>query len=306
MELTFITELGQSFVVEIDPNMELENVMALLEAESGIPVAEQSLSYEGRDLSNPKATMRECGVGDHAMLLLRRKVSVAGRSVEQDAEMMRLQLLGDPVLMEQLRAVSTFLRPILAFALILYQTNPEIANAAQNDPARFAELLRQTHGRQAEAERDRALLEADPYDIEAQRRIEEAIRQQAVLENLEHALEYSPESFGRVTMLYEWAPGQGVCGQRSTIDYHEPGMRRSLRHHASRRPTIRRHRTGCRHSAHPRPRTLRPAQARRPLPPLLLHDHGGPRRRSALRARHAQSAPGLHRPREERAPHPGA
>ena len=33
MELTFVTELGESFVVEIDPNMELENVMALLEAE---------------------------------------------------------------------------------------------------------------------------------------------------------------------------------------------------------------------------------------------------------------------------------
>ena len=39
MELTFITELGQSFVIEIDPNMELENVMALLEAE----VSETSL-----------------------------------------------------------------------------------------------------------------------------------------------------------------------------------------------------------------------------------------------------------------------
>ena len=37
MELTFITELGQSFVVEIDPNMELENVMALLEAEVHFP-----------------------------------------------------------------------------------------------------------------------------------------------------------------------------------------------------------------------------------------------------------------------------
>ncbi|KAJ6615580.1 hypothetical protein B0H10DRAFT_55131 [Mycena sp. CBHHK59/15] len=33
MELTFVTDLGQSFVIEIDPSMELENVMALLEAE---------------------------------------------------------------------------------------------------------------------------------------------------------------------------------------------------------------------------------------------------------------------------------
>jgi hypothetical protein len=33
MELTFVTDLGESYAVEIDPNMELENVMALLEAE---------------------------------------------------------------------------------------------------------------------------------------------------------------------------------------------------------------------------------------------------------------------------------
>lgn len=33
MQLTFVTDLGQSFVVDIDADMELENVMALLEAE---------------------------------------------------------------------------------------------------------------------------------------------------------------------------------------------------------------------------------------------------------------------------------
>ena len=87
----------------------------------------------------------------------------------------------------------------------LSKTQPELAAAAQSDPARFAELLRQTRERQYNAalaqQREIELLNADPFNVEAQRRIEEAIRQQAVLENMEHAIEYSPEAFGRVTML---------------------------------------------------------------------------------------------------------
>ncbi|KAI0307134.1 hypothetical protein B0F90DRAFT_1685462 [Multifurca ochricompacta] len=130
------------------------------------------------------------GVRDNAVLLFRRKVSVAGssRRAEQDAEMIRLQILGDPQLMHRLQ-----------------ETQPEITAAARSDPQRFAELLKEISSRRAYHEQQRqaeiARLNADPYDIEAQRKIEEAIRQEAVLENLEHALEYSPESFGRVTML---------------------------------------------------------------------------------------------------------
>ncbi|KAH6914695.1 hypothetical protein BKA70DRAFT_553026 [Coprinopsis sp. MPI-PUGE-AT-0042] len=107
MELTFMNDTGQSFVVEIDENVELENVMALLEAESSIPASEQSISYNGRELSNPKATIKELGVqGPSAVLVLRRKVAmVQGGTMEQDAEMMRLQMLGDPGLMEQIRGV---------------------------------------------------------------------------------------------------------------------------------------------------------------------------------------------------------
>jgi len=35
MRITFVTDLGATYTVEIDPKMELENVMALLEAEVG-------------------------------------------------------------------------------------------------------------------------------------------------------------------------------------------------------------------------------------------------------------------------------
>ena len=46
--------------------------------QSGIPVAEQSLSYNERELSNPKSTIKELGVeGPSAVLVLRRKVAMA-------------------------------------------------------------------------------------------------------------------------------------------------------------------------------------------------------------------------------------
>jgi DNA damage-inducible protein 1 len=47
MLLTFVNDLGQSFVVEIDPDMELENVMALLEAEvHPVPLSQWTTIYQ--------------------------------------------------------------------------------------------------------------------------------------------------------------------------------------------------------------------------------------------------------------------
>jgi restriction endonuclease Mrr len=85
------------------------------------------------------------------------------------------------------------------------QANPELIEAAIHDPARFATLLRQVRQQyetaEAQKRRQTEVLNADPFDIDAQQRIEEAIRQEAIMENLNHAMEYSPESFGKVIML---------------------------------------------------------------------------------------------------------
>ena len=109
--------------------------------------------------------------------------------MENDIERMRLSMLGNPALMSQIA-----------------RSRPELAQAIRSNPAEFATLMRREFADRSrlESEKNRQvdLLNADPYDVEAQKKIEEAIRQQAVLENMEHAMEYSPESFGNVTMLY--------------------------------------------------------------------------------------------------------
>ena len=40
MQLIFVTDIGESYTLDVDPNMEMENIMALLEAE----VSEQARS----------------------------------------------------------------------------------------------------------------------------------------------------------------------------------------------------------------------------------------------------------------------
>ncbi|XP_059807939.1 protein DDI1 homolog 2 isoform X3 [Hypanus sabinus] len=87
---------------------------------------------------------------------------------------------------------------------LLKERNPPLAEALlSGDVDKFTRVLREQQSERARREQERIrLLNADPFDLEAQAKIEEDIRQQNIEENMTIAMEESPESFGQVVMLY--------------------------------------------------------------------------------------------------------
>ena len=100
-----------------------------------------------------------------------------------DPENFRLQALADPRIADRLRQWGDDLGDALVDSL--------------HDPAEFSALFqrkaRPAWEREAEKQRELALLNEDPFNIEAQQKIEEIIRQQRVQENLQDAMDFSPE-----------------------------------------------------------------------------------------------------------------
>ncbi|KAJ3033831.1 DNA damage-inducible protein 1 [Rhizophlyctis rosea] len=196
MRVHLTTVEGNIHHVEVDGSMELENFQALVEAETNIPVAQQKIFHNGTELRDGSRVLSNFGIQQDDILLVQRSAPSAsagggGRAApSQNAETIRQQILGDPNMLRQLSS-----------------QNPDLANAVLNNPAEFARMYEEIERRRHELmNRQRASLaaleDADPFDVEAQRRIEAEIRLQNVAQNMESAMEHHPESFGRVIMLY--------------------------------------------------------------------------------------------------------
>merc|ERR1719471_229526 len=87
---------------------------------------------------------------------------------------------------------------------LLKQNNPPLAEAfASGNLEEFARVLKQQQQEEEEREALRIrMMNADPFDLEAQRLIAQEIEQKNIDQNMELAMEASPESFGSVIMLY--------------------------------------------------------------------------------------------------------
>ena len=168
-----------------------------VQAEAQIPKTSQHLYHNGQLLADDTKTMEQLQIGDGEMLALhvrdtsrnarpspqapRQQAAAQARGAPgyPDPETIRLQLLGNPELRQQ--AISQ---------------RPELAGVIES-PERFAQALELMQERERDEQARRrqhiADLNADPFDIEAQSRIAEMIREERVQENLQNAIEHNPE-----------------------------------------------------------------------------------------------------------------
>lgn len=174
--------------LDVFPDMTLATLKSSIHSETRIELMSQHVYHNGRLINDDSKTLQQLQIGDGEMLALHVRdmrgttglpEQPARNSARQDPELVRLQILGDPQLRNQ-----------------VLQSQPQLA-AALEDPRRFAQIMDELYDgeRRERLARQRQIeaLNADPFDVEAQARIEEMIRQERVVENLQNAMEHNPE-----------------------------------------------------------------------------------------------------------------
>ncbi|KAL0915449.1 hypothetical protein M5K25_015867 [Dendrobium thyrsiflorum] len=219
MKITVMTADEQFITLDVDQDESVENVKALLEVETSVALRQQQLYFNGKEIRNSDR-LSSVGVreGDLIMMLLPNagpssnelRINPDGSASDPASFQRRIQR--DSELMGQ-----------------LLQNDPELAQAIQgSDLDNLQRILRERHQQKLllrnKQEEELALMYADPFDVESQRKIEAAIRQRGIDENMEAALEHNPEAFARVVMLYVDMEVNGVplkafvdSGAQSTI-----------------------------------------------------------------------------------------
>ncbi|CAN6819163.1 unnamed protein product [Brassica oleracea] len=224
MRITVMTTGEQIITLDVDSQETVENVKALLEVEANVPIQQQQLLYNGNEMRNSDK-LSALGVKDDDLLMM----MVSNASSGSNAARSDLGLNPDGSALNP-AAFQQHIRGDANLMGQLFQTDPELAQVITgSDLNKLQDVLRSRHQQrsvvQRQKEEELALLYADPFDVEAQKKIEAAIRQQkGIDENWEAALEHNPEGFARVIMLYVDMEVNGVplkafvdSGAQSTI-----------------------------------------------------------------------------------------
>ncbi|XP_054857087.1 protein DDI1 homolog 2 isoform X2 [Eublepharis macularius] len=226
-----------TFSLQVDADFELQNFRALCELESGIPAAESQIVYAEVPLTDNHRSLASYGLKDGDVVILQQVENAERRSAAQfpagglpRIDFSSITVPGTSAQAAQLPRPQPAPQPrpsppevppapqgldnpaLLRDMLLsnphelslLKERNPPLAEALlSGDLEKFTRVLLEQQQDRARREQERIrLFSADPFDLEAQAKIEEDIRQQNIEENMTIAMEEAPESFGQVVMLY--------------------------------------------------------------------------------------------------------
>ena len=175
--------------------MTLNDLKTFVEAETNVPPTAQIFLKDGRPVTDTSITLAQFEVHEGDLIAMAisstppRRRPADGHPSGQPSTQRARNATGE----EQLRLRILQDRAVRAE---VERRDPDLAAAAQ-DPQRFKDLWEarrlQNEQLQREKEEQLARLEADPFNLEAQQKIEEMIRQERVAENLQKAMEEFPE-----------------------------------------------------------------------------------------------------------------
>jgi DNA damage-inducible protein 1 len=182
--------IGDLLTVQIASDLMIRDLKAVIESETdfGISANQMNLYHDGRLLHDDNQTLAQANVKDYDLITCQQKPS----NDSPNSPGATGHLHGPQQLFNELRANPNVLQQ-------LRRTQPELADAVQrNDMNAFMQYLMNRMGSQ----RMQHPGELDLLDPRIQRRIEENINMENVIDNMEHAYEHAPEFFGNVVMLY--------------------------------------------------------------------------------------------------------
>ncbi|CAH8492647.1 unnamed protein product [Heterobilharzia americana] len=211
MRITVCLSGDSFFPLEISSSTLVSELKMLIEVETGMSGFDFELSKEGKALNvQSNLSVEKAGIKDEDLLYavpfpLRRATGQSSNAPSHQAPLLDFKSIKVPSssgsgMLEIIRR--SFLDASPHQLATLRERNPELA-AVVNDPAGFKRVfeLQQINARRHREELE-DLMSANALDPSVQERIAELIRQRNIDMQMESALEYYPETFGQVSMLF--------------------------------------------------------------------------------------------------------
>ncbi|XP_050526404.1 protein DDI1 homolog 2 [Daktulosphaira vitifoliae] len=222
MKITVTTHDDNLFVLDVNDDLELNNFKALCAMETGIQSDQIGLTHNGQLLVDDFKAMKTLGVHDGDVIIIQRLTNSSTSSnsgfvnpstnIMPQFDFSRIEVPGtsggnQPARQNQMEDAEYVRKLFLSSPdqlALLKQNNPRLADAlSSNNLEEFAKVMaEQMEERNRREDQRIRMLKAHPFDSEAQKLIAEEIRQKNIEANMEAAMEYNPEMFGTVVMLY--------------------------------------------------------------------------------------------------------